>query len=378
MGAFFSNLHVKKESVSIDNVKSLILEYFLEKGFVQADKDTADFDVNIYAPENSRWISVYCDAFTHDDILSLCPRVSKSSGNDVLGIACFDSDYMFLNLINVNENRDLWLNIGGITGLNKPRRTNLIAWKSSVKSIDAFKSEAKKEYVCAEDFLLSAQNELDLSFEQSTGFDISDGQDKLFFTAPQKDSSCPTKLELSLCDLTHCNPGERKTLSFCNEGSASRGLAIIFFGDYVDNNEITIDDPILIYHKQSAKQIDIPITFTKSLLEDGKLVYYWEDKNFKIPQAVSQDLHYHIKDKKESLSRILLRFTPNGNKRKFLDISVVFAPLSNWSEGQCLWRAWLVHNSKREYVEDHNRTLKEFNPPNIDDLLINPDEYDLD
>lgn len=377
MGAWFSNLHIKKESTSESDIKRWILAYFLEKGFVQADSNTADFEVNILASESSHWISVYCDAFTHTDILSLSPRISQNSGNDVLGIACFDSDYLFLNLLNVNENRDLWLNIGDSPELKKPRRSKVLSWKNSVKNIDAFRSAAKKDYVCAEDFLLSVQDELDLSFEQSTGFDLPDSASKMYFSTPQKDSSLLTKLEIKFFDLMPCVPGKRETCLVNNRGASSRGLAVLFVGNYVENDEITIDNASFCFWDHWGNQVDVPITFTKRQLSDGQWVYYWEDKNFKIPQVVSQNLPPKVRDDKESLNSFGIRYTPNGNKRKFLDITVVFAPLSNWSGGQCFWRVWAHSSSKQKFIETHNQGWKKCSP-NLEEVLLNPDEYDLD
>ncbi len=378
MGAYFSNLHIKKASTSEGDVKSWILAYFEEKGFVQADRDTADFEVNILASESGHWISVYCDAFTHTDVLALCPRIAQNSGNDVLGIACFDSDYLFLNLLNVKEKRDLWLNIGDSPELKKPRRSNVLSWKNSVKNIDAFRSAAKKNYVCTEEFLLSIQDELDLSFEQSTGFDLSDSVSKLYFSAPQKDSSLLTKLKIRQFDLMPCAPGIRKTCLVNNSGASSRGLAVLFVGNYVENDEITIDDATFCFHDRRGDWVDVPITFMKRQLSDGRWIYYWEDKDFKIPQVVSPDLPFRVQENKNALNSFGIRYVPNGNKRKFLDITVVFAPLSNWDRGQCYWRVWAHSSSKRRYIEMHNQGWKKCGASNIEDVLLNPDEYDLD
>ena len=63
MGAYFSNLHIKKESVSEEDVKAELLACFAENGCTPSDSDTADFEVCLYAPADGRWLSVYCDTF---------------------------------------------------------------------------------------------------------------------------------------------------------------------------------------------------------------------------------------------------------------------------------------------------------------------------
>lgn len=378
MGAYFSNIHIKNESITEGDVRSWVLTYFLEKGFVEADRDTADLEVSILASEEKSWISVYCDGFAHTDILDLCPRFSQMSGNDVLGISCIDSDYLFLNLCNVGKGRDLWLNIGESPELKKPRRTNLSAWKSSVKNMEAFSSAAKKKYTFAEDFLLSVRDEFDLSFEQSTGFDIPDNVSKLYFSAPQKDTSSPTKLQIPFFSMEPCQPGERQACIVNNVGDASKGIAVLFVGDYVENDEITIDDASFFFHDRRGADIEIPIDFVKTHLTSGQWAYYWSDKDFKISSAVPQNLPPQVRSNKEFLRSFGIRYTPNGNKRKFLDITVVFAPLSNWRAGQCSWRVWRRYSSKREFIEAYNRNLDARFIPNIEEIMLDPDEYDLD
>ncbi len=378
MGTYFSNLHIKNESFSESDVKACIVSYFSEKGFVKSGYDNADFEVDVYVPKDSRWTSVYCDAFTYNDIIELCPRVSSISGDDVLGVACFDSDYLFLNLLNVKEDRNLWLNIGGTPELKKPRRSNVAAWKNSVKNINTFSSAAKIKYTFAEDFLLSVQDELEISFEQSTGLGISDEVSKLYFSAPQEKKSSPTKLEIHRYTLSPCSPGQRTACFVYNTGATSRGFAVVFTGNYIENDDITIDNAEFCYNSRGGEIISVPIVFEKCRLSDGQWAYYWENKDFKIPPAVSSDLPPRIRSEKEFNSCFGIRYTPNGNKRKFLDITVSFAPFSNWIEGQCGWRVWARHSSKQEYIEEYNQDTRRCGITIREDTLLDPDDYDLD
>ncbi|MBO5111466.1 MAG: hypothetical protein J6D21_12220 [Clostridia bacterium] len=375
MGAYFANLHIRKETALENDVKTLVLEYFLTQGCVPADEGTADFEVAFYAPEDGRWMSVYSDAFTHTDILALSPRIAKAGETAVLGLACFDSDYLFLNLIDAPEGRDLWLNVGSSPEIKKPRRSNVAAWKNSVKNIEAFRAAAKASYGFAEDFLQAVEDELELPFDQSTGFDRPETVGKLYFAAPHREKELPPRLVIDTYSLMPCYPGQRECCFVNNKGGASRGLAILFVGDYIENDEITIDDTALRQVDRQGSMYDTPITFTKCQLSDGQCVYYWEDENFRIPRAVSEDLPIKVRMDKEFMNSFGLRYTPNGCKRKFLDITLVFAPLENWAGGQCAWRAWAHYPSKRAFIDQHNKTWERHGKT---DLLLNPEDYDLD
>jgi hypothetical protein len=153
-------------------------------------------------------------------------------------------------------------------------------------------------------------------------------------------------------------------------------------GDYVENGDITIEDASFVYFDSKDNPIETPITFERTRLSNGAWVYLWEDKDFNIQEAPSPLLPPRALQEEESKRSFGIRYTPKGNKRKFLDICTVFIPLENPDEGHCRWRVWAYHKSKREYIEDHNNGIKrnaeQFEIPNWTKLLIDPDEYDLD
>ncbi|MBQ8747741.1 MAG: hypothetical protein IJZ08_07750 [Clostridia bacterium] len=381
MGAYFSNLHIKKESVSEEDVKAEILACFAENGCTPSDSDTADFEVCLYAPADGRWLSVYCDTFECTDVLTLAPRISEKTGADVLALACFDSDYLFLNLVNVKDSRDLWLNIGDTPEIRKPRRSTLSAWKNSIGDFAAFRAAAKEKYDFADEFLLAVQHPLELPFAQSTGFEIPENVTRLYFSAPQNNLLPPTSLTFTFYDKMPCVPGKRSACHVNNMGLASRGIGVLFVGSYVEHDEITIDDAEFWYSDRRGEQVSVPIRFEKIQLSDGQWAYHWQDMDFKIPEAVSPAIPYVARFKQQCKRSFGIRYTPNGNKRKFLDITVVFAPLSNRIEGQCAWRVWGGFPSKRAYIEKHNESVKADAAAGMivgDCTRIDPAEYDLD
>ena len=379
MGNYFSNLHVKKGAISSSDIKAKVFEYMSEKGYAEADSGSADFEVALYAPADSAWISVYCDDFEYTDVLALSSHISKGNDTDVLSIACFDSDYLFLNLLNAAKGSDLWLNVGSSCEIKKPRRSNPLAWKDSVVDFKSFHKATKQKYVFAEDFLSAVQNNLNIPFSQSLGKDLAGPIETLYFSAPQKKQSDPTALEIKFFSLRPCEPGQRAACIVNNNGAASRGVRFVFIGVYIENDEITIDDAEFTYYDAHGERVNVPIVFEKCQLSDGTWGYGWEDKEFKIPPAVSSNLAPRARAEKESQRSFGIRYTPNGNKRKFLDLCVFAMPLSNPQEGSCYWRVWAHYPSKLEYVEDMNASAREmtqlYGAPL---MLIDPKDYDLD
>ena len=382
MGSYFSNLHVNKDTATLNSVKEAICGYFLRAGYTVADVASSDFSVELYAPEDSKWISVYSEAFTHNDVIKLNKTLSATIDSEVLSIACFDSDYMFLYLQNTKRKLNLWLNIGEAYEMKPPRRSNLTAWKKYISDFKSFEDAAKQTYVCTEDFLIEAEKHIALPYAQSACEHLENNEinsEKLYFTAPKKEDLKPTTLSIRWFNLRPCNPGRQETCFVENNGEASKGIQIFFVGDYVKNDEITMENVKFTYHNSHKELVDVPITLKKIQMDNGAFAYYWKDENFNIPKAVSSDLPPRVAFE-ESSNRIFgIRYTPVGNERKFLDICVIFDPIENSHKGACWWMVWGYHKSKRDYIEYTNREKKESEKfTGMTAHLIDPDKYDLD
>ena len=382
MGSCFSNLHVKKNTTSLDSVKEAIRCHFTITGYTVADEECGDFFVELYAPEDSPWVTICSDIFTHKDVIKLGKTMSACTDSETLSISCFDSDYMFLNLVDINKKLDLWLNIGDLYNMKPPRRSNLLAWKKYVSDFKSFNDAVNQDCVCVEDFLLEVENHLSLPYAQSTRecFDGSEeSTERLYFAAPKDDELKPTTLKVWHFRLNPCTLGQRTTCFVENAGASSKGIRIMFIGDYVRNDEIMMEDVKFVYHNPSGDQIEVPITLKKAELSGGGYTYYWEDKDFNIPEAVPKNLP-PMASMDESCNRIFgIRYTPVGNERKFLDICILFYPLENLQDGSCWWRVWGYHKSKRDYIEYTNAHEREWAKLCGTSLrLIDPDKYDLD
>lgn len=382
MGNYFSNIHIKNNDRPILNkAEKVLTDYFSRKRIIPSSAEDADFEVTVFSSPDSDWTSVYCDGFTPNDILDIAPVVSETCGTDVLSISCFDSDYMFINLVNANDSTDAWLNIGELYDAKPLRRSNISAWKKKVSNFEAFKNAAKEEYVFAEDFLNSVKDCFGFAPYQYLGYETPGETHKLYFSCPKTEEDLKTKLEIYNFGLTPCQPGERSSCFAINNGGASQGIAVYFTGDYVENEEIVIKDAEFAYRDPSGEVISWPIFFEKVELSNGKWAYRWKDEAFEIPEKVPDDLSSKARIDEEFLRSFGIYFTPKGNKRKFLDIAVTFLPLSNPMDGQCLWKVWLYSGSKRNFIEEKNKDAKNDEILaflGVKSELIDPNDYDLD
>ncbi|MBQ1271540.1 MAG: hypothetical protein IIY11_07760, partial [Clostridia bacterium] len=139
MGNWFSNLHIRKnDSLNTDIILELLSKNMFSQNYsVASSPSEADISYAIITSNNSNWFSVYSNAFSFEDPESLkqtANPLSESLKTNILGISCFDSNYMYLNLINNNTGMDAWLSVGSTTGFGIKRRNNLSVWKKQIKA----------------------------------------------------------------------------------------------------------------------------------------------------------------------------------------------------------------------------------------------------
>lgn len=346
------------------------------------DKDEADIVMMLYSTESS-WLSVCLDGLEfYDDKSSenIIKPLSALLNTDVLSISCIDSDYLFLHLVNEAQKADAWANVGHNPEGKFPRRTKFSDWKKKVNDFEKFKKCIRQKYDFAEEVLESLKDVLDLSFEQST-ICIESIEDlknepnlvEMYFSLPedQKEKE-PTKLKIKNFGLTACKIGEFHCESTINTGGSSRGIAIAFTGDYVENEEITFTDVELEYDFTSTSRKSIPVQLEKLQLPDGKWAYFWKNTKIMIPEKVKEGLSPKRKTDLEFKRQLNIRFTPQGNPRKVLDICVHFIPLSNQA-GQCCWCVWHHFGSKDEYIKRFNKLWSKMPA----DMTLNPKEFNV-
>lgn len=385
MGSWFSNMHIRKNGKVTE---ASILEYIRKAMAAQqyqsaACQEEADGAFAIISDDKSQWYSVYSDLFSFDQPKQFaayaCP-MSAELATDVLGISCFDSDFLYLNLIDAAGKVDAWAGVGSAAGLGIRKRTNLAAWKKKVDNFAFFKESVKKKYVFAEEVLGELETCIHLpplhstaSYEYLADLELKERVTYLYFKLPEtmKTQDAP-KLVQRTVSLMPCFLEEPSTVDAINVGGASKGLSVYFIGPYVEKEEITFSDVCFVKWKNNQTE-SIPFELQKVQLVDGQWAYHYHDPGYKILPKVDDRLPMMKRMRVESEHSIIVRFVPHGDPRKILDITVVLVPDKNL-EGQTGWNAWYPFGSKKAFMEHHNRTWS--GRPNCEHLLLREEDFD--
>ncbi len=344
MGSWFSNLHIRRaENIEPSAVDSALTEMMTAANYLPAENAAeADAAVAILGTD-SEWISVYSDFFEFGEpkqFQDIARPISERLHTDVLGIACFDSDFMFMNLINTEQKLDAFARIGG--GYGVKRRSNFNAWKNKVTDLDAFKRcAAENEYAFAEEFLMDTaqytglNEELAISSYDTLGeLELPVQKRYLYFKLPDTVEQVPPKLVFrSAGSRGPCTDGKQTWVEVLNIGGASRGLSVFFIGQYIENDEISFSD---LYLETGYRGTRTPFELKKVRLIDGRLAYYYNAPEYKIPKAVKDGLSWMKKFDEESKRVIRVAFTSHGDERRRRDTIIVVSPDGN-PEGQCAW-----------------------------------------
>lgn len=365
MGSWFSNFHIRKNDTAEEaKVIGLIREWMASKQFAPCAAETdADGAFAIVTGDDCQWISVYSDLLSFEEpgrYTEIAGPLSAELHTDVLGISCFDSDYLYLNLVNSEEKTDAWIGIGSTSGLGIKRRSGLSAWKKKVSDHKAFSESAKKDYVCAEEFLSEAEQFLALpavqsaaSYEYLKAFGLDKKAKYFYFKLPDAmKTKEPVKLVPHTYSCMPCFLGKPSVVNGINVGGESRGLSVYFLGPYVENDEITFSDTCFVKWKNNRTE-PVPFALTKVQLSDGQWAYYYHDPGFRIPPKVDDRLPMSKRMRVESERSIIVRFVPHGNATKLLDITVALVPDKN-PEGQTGWNVWHRWGSKEKFIEQFN------------------------
>lgn len=368
MGSWFSNIHIRKnETATAEAVADRIGQWMAVQQYLPAaSEQEADGVVAIVA--DGTWISVYSDLLSFEDPAKygeIALALSAGLDADVLGISCFDSDYLYLNLINAQDKTDAWLGVGSAAGLGIKRRSSLAAWKKKVSDFAAFSEMAKQKYVCAEEFLSVAESCLALPavrscalYEYLKDFGLDKNAQFFYFKLPEDlKAKDPVRLALHMPSGMPCFIGKSAAVSVVNTGAESRGLSVYFLGSYVEKEEITFFDVHIARLKKNSSE-SIPIALQKVQLADGQWAYYYHDSGLRIPPKVDNRLPMNKVMQMECERSIIVRFVPRGNPRKILDITVVLVPDKNF-EGQTGWNVWHPWGSKKAFIDHFNQGWKE-------------------
>lgn len=383
MGFYFSNMQIRlTEACSEEAVTEIVTELMLSQGFHRVEKDEdADITVSFYAVKGS-WLSVCSDGIsfeTEEAVRRYCQPISQRLAADVVTVSCFDSDCLLLHRLNSSKGIEAWAKVGRYPGIKQ--RTTLAKWKDLVTDADQWAATCKADYVFAEDALEKLEPLLALAPEQGRfcsellAEGQYDGAKALGFALPETEKPELPALKLMMPSLMPCEIGKDCFVSAVNTGGKSFGLAIIFSGSYVEKDEIRFRDVQLESDFERHPRPTVPVTLEKRKMQDGQWVYYGEAPQFQILPAAKVGLPMQKAMREQFKRAIGLRFTPEGDGRKRLDITVHIIPLRN-PAGQCAWCVWHFFGSKQAFVQHHNQTWSALQPYGA--KLLNENELELD
>jgi len=320
----------------------------MDRGFIRSTEESADISFSVFSLPSSQWFTVCENGMLFDDFneqLDIACLLSTKLNSDTLRISCFDSDYIFLNLLNPEKKLDAWASVGNSAGLGIRRRTGLSAWKATVSDMPKFKQALKKRYLFAEEVLGEIATELVLPCEQSFSVfhylseTLPECEIKyLHFSMPISRSSTerPT-LEHYTYGLRPCTAGHPTVVSCINKGGAGKGIEIFILGKSIEQYDITFTEVTLAYWNRSRQQDHTPVVLEKRQMPDGSIGYYGEVKNFRIPEKVSSTLPPAVRVKKESDLHFWFRCVPQYTDTVSIKLKIIVRPVQN-PDGGVEWR----------------------------------------
>lgn len=352
MGAFFSNIHIKKnERFDIGIFTEILRRDMKEKGFNELDDaDDSEITMCIYCPEDSEWITVASDYFEFsdaEDTKEAAIPFSEKFGTDVIAAACMDSDYLMMNLINAGKGIDGWINCGYPYDEKYPRRTSMVPWKTLVSDYRKFKEAVQSDYVFAEEAFQSIAPLLKMNVNQcclqpdDAQFLEDDGLIYLYFSFPEGENNVPPVLRLNRAGGT-CSG---MTVSVNSIGSCSEGLGVVFWGDFIENDEAVIEEASIISRASGDKH---NITLEKRKIANGEYMLFWKDNDFVIPEGCDQSLPYSKLAELEFEKTICLFFSIKANSPKLLDVGISIIPLKNVN-GSANWKFYMRDGTTNFY-----------------------------
>ena len=141
MGLFFSNIQIRRTENELDFAQiAAVLTEGRDLSAVDNEEE-ADIALSVFTVADSPWITVCSDLIEGDfeELGAKARRLSETLQTQTLALACLDSDYFCMNLIDAANGADLWAANGRMTEGKAPRRSSLAPWKRYVSDIEAFK-----------------------------------------------------------------------------------------------------------------------------------------------------------------------------------------------------------------------------------------------
>lgn len=345
MGNWFSNIQLLRNGAeNIDCAQRISALLMHKHGLQPSEQADADIELLVCQPENSRWITLCSDLFEGDTeaLLEHTKLLSRKMKTVAVAIACLDSDYLLMNLIDAPNETDIWASCGRFPEGKAPRRSYFAAWKPYVTDTEAFRNAMRTRYPFAEDCLSAVEPLLSLPEAQGL-LSLHDGADTggvsvLYFKHTEKPASlCPTTFGKSLISNSTYSLYNDNLIHFLNQSEASQGVAIALAGPCITDDQVEVTSICLQLHDNRGKWVHIPIELEKKTFADGVVRLYGECPELRIPPAVSPNLPTRKQIDLMFQRTIIVRFSLAPKERcmppALGDLHVILIPLKHF-QGQ--------------------------------------------
>ena len=166
MGLSFNNIQLRLPGTF--DPEAIVARLTADKGLTPVESmDEADVRILVLKQPGSQWVTIASDLFDTDPEAadSLSRDLAQAFGTPVLVVGCFDSDYLYLNLVDPAHSVDAWAATGRFPGEHAPRRSNFTRWNGYVADVERLRQLMRQRRVFAEDCLPEAARLLDIPVE---------------------------------------------------------------------------------------------------------------------------------------------------------------------------------------------------------------------
>ena len=345
MGYSFTNIQIRNtgEAIDCDRLVSVLTE---GKRLRRVDKaEKADFIIAIIPGRDGGWLTVASDLFEEDDeqTIALAKKFSILLQRETLVIGCFDSDYLFLNLLDDRSGTDAWAACGHCPGGRAPRRSSYTAWKDYVDDMQAFKKAMRLNSAFAEDCLEKLEPILSLPVSQGricVELAVEDETARCFCFVPEEDEGErePPRFSTGRTRPIFYYFDRDNVVGFLNEGGPSRGVGVFFCGPVVDRRLVEVESASIQTRAPDGSWTFAPVEIKELPTKDGRRWLGGTAPEVPIPKAVPKGLPWKKTMDMEFERGINVRFKlvcktdVLRDEKQLLQVTVM--PLEN-SAGQC-------------------------------------------
>lgn len=338
MGLSFSNIHVRMERSLDEALAGRIAEILMRGADAEpvADASEADVMVRVCAGKDSPWVTVLADSIDDDleEQLLKTRALSEALEARTLAIACSDSDYLCLNLVDAKTKTDIWAAHGKFPFGKAPRRSNPAAWKAYVKDDAHFAQTLRASSVFAEDALFDLVAELALPAEQAFYMEGEIPKDAQIFQfgykLAEKTNGEPPRFQIRKAwDGMYFK--NEQCVAFVNKGGASKGVIVMLTGACIQAHEVKVEKVEVEYHLKKGKCARVPVEVKERIADDGIRWLRGTCPELPIPPAVKDSLPWRKKHEMEGQRDITVRCTlaPAKELEQYGDFQITLVPKEN-------------------------------------------------